>query len=35
VPSLTGSALKSFEVAATDLRGRLSLLDNVNTARAQ
>ncbi len=35
VPSLSGSALKSFEVAATDLRGRLSLLDNVNTARAQ
>jgi murein DD-endopeptidase MepM/ murein hydrolase activator NlpD len=35
VPSLAGSALKSFEVAATDLRGRLSLLDNVNTARAQ
>ena len=35
VPSLTGSALISFEVAATDLRGRLSLLDNVNTARAQ
>jgi murein DD-endopeptidase MepM/ murein hydrolase activator NlpD len=35
VPSLSGSALKNFEVAATDLRGRLSLLDNVNTARAQ
>ena len=35
VPSLAGSALKSFEVAAADLRGRLSLLDNVNTARAQ
>jgi len=35
VPSLTGNALKRFELAATDLRGRLSLLDNVNTARAQ
>ena len=35
VPSLAGEPLKRFQVAAADLRSRLSLLDNVNTARAQ
>jgi murein DD-endopeptidase MepM/ murein hydrolase activator NlpD len=35
VPSLSGETLKKFEVVATDLRSRLSLLDNVNTARVQ
>jgi murein DD-endopeptidase MepM/ murein hydrolase activator NlpD len=35
VPSLTGETLKKFEVVAVDLRSRLSLLDNVNTARVQ
>jgi murein DD-endopeptidase MepM/ murein hydrolase activator NlpD len=35
VPSLTGDALRRFGVAAADLRTRLSLLDNVNTARVQ
>jgi murein DD-endopeptidase MepM/ murein hydrolase activator NlpD len=35
VPTLQGEALTQFQVAATDLRARLSLLDNVNTAKAQ
>jgi murein DD-endopeptidase MepM/ murein hydrolase activator NlpD len=35
VPSLRGEALRKFSVAANDLRARLTLLDNVNTARAQ
>lgn len=35
IPSLRGEALKNFQVAATDLRERLSLLDSVNTARMQ
>ena len=35
IPALTGNALKRFEIAANDLRNRLSLLDNVNTAKVQ
>jgi murein DD-endopeptidase MepM/ murein hydrolase activator NlpD len=35
VPSLAGNSLRSFQVVAVDLRNRLSLLDNVNTAKAQ
>jgi len=35
VPALKGETLLKFEVVAADLRGRLSLLDSVNTARAQ
>lgn len=35
VPSLKGESLKKFALAAQDLRARLTLLDNVNTARAQ
>ena len=35
VPSLTGDTQKKFDVVAADLRNRLSLLDNVNTAKVQ
>jgi murein DD-endopeptidase MepM/ murein hydrolase activator NlpD len=35
VPSLTGDTQKKFNVVAADLRNRLSLLDNVNTAKVQ
>jgi murein DD-endopeptidase MepM/ murein hydrolase activator NlpD len=35
IPSLKGEALKRFAITAQDLRARLTLLDNVNTARAQ
>jgi murein DD-endopeptidase MepM/ murein hydrolase activator NlpD len=35
VPSLRGEALKKFTASAEDLRARLTLLDNVNTARSQ
>lgn len=35
VPTLKGDALRTFEKVAVDLRGRLSLLDNVNTAKTQ
>jgi murein DD-endopeptidase MepM/ murein hydrolase activator NlpD len=35
VPPLRGEALKKFSNTANDLRARLTLLDNVNTARAQ
>jgi murein DD-endopeptidase MepM/ murein hydrolase activator NlpD len=35
VPALKGETLRKFEMVATDLRNRLSLLDSVNTARVQ
>ncbi len=35
VPALQGQVLTQFQVVAADLRARLSLLDNVNTAKAQ
>ncbi len=35
IPPLKGEALKKFTATAEDLRARLTLLDNVNTARAQ
>ena len=35
VPSLRGDALRKFVAKAEDLRARLTLLDSVNTARAQ
>lgn len=35
VPELKDAGLKQFEKTALDLRGRLTLLDNINTARTQ
>ncbi len=35
IPALKGDALKKFAATAEDLRARLTLLDNVNTAKAQ
>lgn len=35
VPTLKGDALNKFTVTAADLRNRLTLLDNVNTAKTQ
>ena len=35
VPSLRGETLRKFVAKAEDLRARLTLLDSVNTARAQ
>jgi murein DD-endopeptidase MepM/ murein hydrolase activator NlpD len=35
VPTLVGAQLQQFEKVANDLRARLTLLDNVNTAKVQ
>jgi murein DD-endopeptidase MepM/ murein hydrolase activator NlpD len=35
VPTLVGAQLRQFEKVANDLRARLTLLDNVNTAKVQ